>query len=54
MRTEKQILNDFFIKRESEEKQIQDYQKIYKIMKKIIITEESFYKELLMKYIINL
>lgn len=53
MRTEKDILTDFFIYREKSEKNLDEYKKIYKIMKKCIIYNDLFYKEILMKYILN-
>jgi hypothetical protein len=53
MRTEKQILTDFFNIREKEERNINEYKKIYKIMKKIIIENDNLYKEILMSYILN-
>lgn len=53
MRTEKQILTDFFNIREKEERKIDEYKKIYKIMKKIIIENDNFYKEILMQFILK-
>lgn len=53
MRTEKQILTDFFNIREKQERKIEEYKKIYNIMKKIIIENDNFYKEILMKFILN-
>lgn len=53
MRTEKKILIDIFNYREKKERSINEYKKIYKIMKKNIINNDKFYKELLITYILN-